>query len=140
MAALVLANNDRQTLAISVSQTRGRLEFAPSVRLLQRLEAEGRLDRRLEALPDEATLARRVVAGTFFVRPEIAALPAYKQGKQDHNSWFHNRYCLRDQIYGFFCVLLRQPAKSFVTGSGVEGNTDQTSLHATEQFGLCQSL
>ena len=77
VAALVLANNDRQTLAISVSQTRGRLEFAPSVRLLQRLEAEGRLDRRLEALPDEATLARRVVAGTFFVRPEIAALIAH---------------------------------------------------------------
>jgi glutamate dehydrogenase len=77
VAALVLANNAAQTLAISVSRERGKAEFAPLTRLMQLFEAEGRIDRRLDCLPDEATLSERLRSGAGLLRPEIATLLAH---------------------------------------------------------------
>ena len=77
VAALVLRNNYRQTLAISLTETRGFEYFGYQRRLIQDLERRGVLDRAVESLPDEVALAERQTAGKPLTRPEIAVLVAY---------------------------------------------------------------
>ncbi|SFG43754.1 NAD-glutamate dehydrogenase [Methylobacterium gossipiicola] len=77
VAALVLRNNELQTLALSLAQRRGVGETAFAVRTLQALEAEGRLDRAVEFLPDDAAIAERLRRGEGLTRPEYAVLLAY---------------------------------------------------------------
>ncbi|WP_406854760.1 NAD-glutamate dehydrogenase [Alsobacter sp. KACC 23698] len=76
---LVLRNNYLQTLAISLSQARGREDFGFARRLMQTLEAAGQLDRTVELLPDEAVLAERDRRGETLTRPELAVLLAYSK-------------------------------------------------------------
>jgi glutamate dehydrogenase len=77
VAALVLRNNYLQTLALSLAERRGNAELGFAIRLMQNLERAGRLDRSVEQLPDEATLAERVRTGKALTRPELAVLLAY---------------------------------------------------------------
>ncbi len=77
VAELVLRNNYLQTLAISVAEARSVERFDEHVRLMQRLERAGRLDRTVEDLPDDAALEERGQAGQGLTRPEIAVLLAY---------------------------------------------------------------
>ncbi|GGH30116.1 NAD-glutamate dehydrogenase [Alsobacter metallidurans] len=76
---LVLRNNYLQTLALSLSQARGHEDFGFARRLMQTLEAAGRLDRTVEYLPDEATLLDRDRKGETLTRPELAVLLAYSK-------------------------------------------------------------
>ncbi|PZU86560.1 MAG: NAD-glutamate dehydrogenase [Chelatococcus sp.] len=74
---LVLRNNYLQTLAISLTEARG-VAALPGLRhLMQRLEAEGQLDRSVEFLPSDAVLAEREKRSEGLTRPEIAVLLAY---------------------------------------------------------------
>ncbi|SDB25695.1 NAD-glutamate dehydrogenase [Bauldia litoralis] len=77
VAALVLRNNYRQTLAISLTEMRGFAYFGYQRRLIQDLERRGVLDRAVESLPDEVAMAERQAAGKPLTRPEIAVLVAY---------------------------------------------------------------
>jgi glutamate dehydrogenase len=77
VAARVLANNVGQTRAISVEASFGASELPRQARLMQALEAEGRLDRAVELLPDAAALARRAAEGQGLTRAEIGVLLAY---------------------------------------------------------------
>ncbi len=77
VAALVLRNNYLQTLAMSLTERRGVADVGFSMRLMQTLEAEGRLDRSIEFLPDDLDLAARERRGEGLTRPEIAVLLAY---------------------------------------------------------------
>ena len=77
VAALVLRNNYLQTLSLSLSQRRGLGELGFLSRLMSKLEAQGRLDRAIEYLPDEAALNERRKAGEGLSRPELAVLLAY---------------------------------------------------------------
>ena len=79
VAALVLANNRRQTLALSLAERRGPALMPDLVRSMRALEATGRLDRAVEFLPDDARLAEREQAGRAFTRPELAVLLAYEK-------------------------------------------------------------
>ncbi len=77
VAALVLRDNYLQTGCLSVSQS-----VAPGMldrhrRFMRALERAGRLDRGIEALPDEDGLAERQAAGHGLTRPELAVLLAY---------------------------------------------------------------
>lgn len=74
---LVLRNNYLQTLALSVTESRGVSELGFARRLMQGLEAEGRLDRGVEDLPDETALLERQRKGESLTRPEWAVLVAY---------------------------------------------------------------
>ena len=74
---LVLRNNYLQTLALSLSQKRGLEELGFQQRLMQSLETQGKLDRAVEYLPDEAELAERRRGGDPLTRPELAVLIAY---------------------------------------------------------------
>ncbi|KQO61843.1 NAD-glutamate dehydrogenase [Methylobacterium sp. Leaf88] len=77
VAALVLRNNQLQTLALSLAQHRGLPETGFAMRTMQALEAEGRLDRGVELLPDDAAIAERMRKGEGLTRPEYAVLLAY---------------------------------------------------------------
>ena len=59
---LVLRNNYLQTLALSLAERRGVGDLGFARRLMQTLEQQGRLDRGVEFLPDEATLTERAAA------------------------------------------------------------------------------
>jgi glutamate dehydrogenase len=77
VAGLVLRNNYLQSLALSLAERRGSAGLAQVQRLMQSLEARGRLDRAVELLPTDAEIARRLAAGEGATRPELAVLLAY---------------------------------------------------------------
>jgi glutamate dehydrogenase len=77
VAGLVLRNNYLQTLALSLTEGRGVADLGFARRLMQSLEAEGRLDRAVEFLPDDTSLAERARRGEGLTRPELAVLLAY---------------------------------------------------------------
>jgi glutamate dehydrogenase len=77
VADLVLRDNYLQTQAISVDAARGAAILDQNARLMRALERSGRLDRALEYLPDDETLAERQALKRGLTRPEIAVLLAY---------------------------------------------------------------
>ena len=79
VAALVLRNNYLQTLCLSICQVRGTAEFGYTKRLMEAMESQGILNRKLEDLPDGSVLADREVTGTDFARPELSVLIAYSK-------------------------------------------------------------
>ncbi|NIX75341.1 NAD-glutamate dehydrogenase [Microvirga terricola] len=74
---LVLRNNYLQTLALSLSERRGVGDLGFARRLMHMLEGQGRLNRKVEYLPDDATLTERARRGEALTRPELAVLLAY---------------------------------------------------------------
>lgn len=74
---LVLRNNYQQTLALSQAQRRGMEDLGFQQRLMQTLEKQGHLDRAVEYLPDEISLAERRKRNLPLTRPELAVLLAY---------------------------------------------------------------
>ncbi len=74
---LVLRNNYLQSLALTLSETRGTSEIPAMRRLMRKLEADGRLDRGIEYLPSNSILAERERKGEKITRPEMAVLLAY---------------------------------------------------------------
>jgi glutamate dehydrogenase len=77
VAIAVLQDNYRQVQAISVTEAQAPHLLDEHVRLIRSLERAGRLDRRLEFLPDDEELAERRAAGKGLTRPELAVLLAY---------------------------------------------------------------
>lgn len=77
VARLVVANNRAQTLSISATLAEGLADLPFQRRLIARLEAEGRLDRRVETLPDEAAITARRKAGRGLTRAEIGVILAH---------------------------------------------------------------
>jgi glutamate dehydrogenase len=73
----VLADNTRQTLAISVAEAHGPFLLDRHERVMRNLEDLAGLDRTREQLPSDEEIARRRAAGTGLVRPEIAVLLAH---------------------------------------------------------------
>jgi glutamate dehydrogenase len=74
---LVLRDNYLQTQAITVTHALGYHMLDRQARFMRALEREGRIDRRLEVLPDEEELADRTRLHMGFTRPELAVLLAY---------------------------------------------------------------
>ena len=61
----------------SAAEARGVVSLDRQLRVIRDLERSGRLDRTLEFLPDDETLAARSAQGRGLVRPELAVLLAY---------------------------------------------------------------
>ena len=74
---LVLRNNYLQTLAISLTERKGAANREELGRLMNYLEELGRLNRKVETLPDNPTLAERYASGKPLTRPEIGVLLSY---------------------------------------------------------------
>ncbi|GGL18985.1 NAD-glutamate dehydrogenase [Caulobacter rhizosphaerae] len=81
VAGHVLADNYDQTLALSLMESDAVSEVESHARFMAELEAKGRLDRKVEGLPEAAALTERAQAGKGLTRPEMAVLLAY--GKID---------------------------------------------------------
>ena len=79
VCALVLRNNYLQSQAISMLEAGGREALAAHQQTIRALERHGGLDRALEGLPDEASLAERSVHGPGLTRPELAVILAYSK-------------------------------------------------------------
>jgi len=79
VAELVLRDNYLQTQAISVSEAQGVALLDQQARLMVNLEKAGRLQRRIEFLPDDEEIAERQARGEALTRPEIAVLLAYSK-------------------------------------------------------------
>src|SRR5271170_6340492 len=77
VASLVLRDNYLQGEALSAAEARGFVSLDRQLRMIRDLERSGRLDRVLEFLPDDETLAARSAQGRGLVRPELAVLLAY---------------------------------------------------------------
>jgi glutamate dehydrogenase len=77
VGALVLANNYDQTLALSLAQASAPGDLDSHERFIQRLEAAGKLSRRVEGLPTSAEITALRASKLGLTRPELAKLVAY---------------------------------------------------------------
>ncbi len=77
----VLKSNDRQARALSLALGHAKKSQDEYVRLMHRLESEGRLDRPLEFLPDDEALELRQQAGQGLTRPELSVLISYTKAE-----------------------------------------------------------
>jgi glutamate dehydrogenase len=73
----VLADNDAQALALSIAEGQAANALPGHVRLMNGLEARGRLDRVVEFLPDAREIDDRRRSGRGLTRPELAILLSY---------------------------------------------------------------
>ncbi|HAU21328.1 MAG TPA: glutamate dehydrogenase, partial [Erythrobacter sp.] len=71
---LVLEDNRSQALALSIAESGGAKSAAAHMRLIEKLEETGGLDRKTEGLADHETYSRRASDGTGLTRPELAVL------------------------------------------------------------------
>ena len=79
VAELVLQDNYMQTHAITLSWFQKAALIDDQARLMRQLERAGLLDRKLEGLPDDATLMERKERLQGLTRPELAILLAYSK-------------------------------------------------------------
>ena len=77
VAQLVLRDNYLQSQAITLTEVQGIGLLDEQAQLMRFLERAGRLDRKLEGLPDGATLDERREKSLGLTRPEIAVLLAH---------------------------------------------------------------
>jgi glutamate dehydrogenase len=97
VAALVLRNNYLQTLAISLVERQGIDNGRDLARFMTRLTELGELNRKVENLPDDATMTERYGMGKYLTRAEIGILLSYAKislfddliaGKLPDDPWF----------------------------------------------------
>ena len=74
VAAIVLEDNRLQALALSVAEAAGTAAVPSYLRLIEKLEESGELDRQNEGLADADTFTRRAAEGQGLMRPELAVL------------------------------------------------------------------
>jgi glutamate dehydrogenase len=74
VAALVLADNDAQGQALTLAETAKRERFEADVRLMRDLERRKQVDRAVDFLPDDDTVAARAKSGAYLTRPELSVL------------------------------------------------------------------
>jgi glutamate dehydrogenase len=79
VAEIVLRNNYAQNVALANGVATSPGLLLAHQRLIRQLEHEGRLDRRLEFLPDDEQIAERRHAGQGLTQPELAVLLAYSK-------------------------------------------------------------
>jgi glutamate dehydrogenase len=79
VAALVLRDNYLQTQALSVTQLISAHLLERMARFIKEMESGGRLDRAIEFLPDDETIAARARQGLGLARPELCVLLSYSK-------------------------------------------------------------
>ena len=79
VSELVLGNNYKQTQALSLAERRARERVGEYKRLMNALEAAGKLDRTLEFLPSDEELNERATNGQGLTRPELSVLISYSK-------------------------------------------------------------
>jgi glutamate dehydrogenase len=77
VGSLVLRDNYLQSQALTLAETQGWFRLDQQGRFMRNLERAGKLDRAIEFLPDDETLATRLAQRQGLSRPELAVLMAY---------------------------------------------------------------
>ncbi len=111
VAELVLRDNYLQTQCISVTQRLGGRLLDRMGRYMRALEKSGRLNRRVEFLPDDEALAERATERTGLTRPEIAVLMAYAKIElfdELVRSNLPDETCMDDALVSYFPTPLRE--------------------------------
>jgi len=80
VADLVLKNNYRQTQAISIATEEALYRTEEYRRLVNSMEAAGKLNRELEFIPADDIITERKAKGGGFTRPELSVLISYVKG------------------------------------------------------------
>jgi len=110
VAALVLRDNYLQTQSLTVTDSLGARLLDRLARFMRRLERDGRLDRRLEFLPDDEELNERFKRGEGMTRPELCVLLSYaKLGLYERllDSGLPDDPAFADDLAGYFPAPLR---------------------------------
>lgn len=76
---LVLRNNYQQAQAVSLVEQQAAESVQIHQALIQELERDGKLDRKIEGLPDDETFEQMLRTGKGLTRPELAVLIAYSK-------------------------------------------------------------
>jgi glutamate dehydrogenase len=71
---LVLEDNRLQTLALSIAGRDGKRDVPAHIRILERFESKGQLDRVVEGIAPNDELLRRAAEGKGLTRPELAVI------------------------------------------------------------------
>ena len=79
VAGLVLDNNYKQTQAISLAQRQASKSMGEYRRFINAMEATGKLNRSLEFIAADDTLAERATQGGGLTRPELSVLISYSK-------------------------------------------------------------
>ncbi|MGJ3232030.1 MAG: NAD-glutamate dehydrogenase [Oceanicaulis sp.] len=77
VASHVLEHNYDQTLALTIAREHAEEDLDAHERMMERLEANGRLDRKVEGLPTPEKIRELKTQGLGLTRPEIAVLISY---------------------------------------------------------------
>ena len=80
VSSLVLRNNYRQTQALGIAYTESRQRVEEYRRLINAMEASGKLNRELEFMPSDDLISERKANGFGLSRPELAVLISYVKG------------------------------------------------------------
>ena len=80
VSRLVLDNNYRQVLAISIADSQSLMRLDELKRYINYLEDIGKLNRSLEFLPSNDEINERKKSGIGLVRPELSVLLSYSKG------------------------------------------------------------
>ncbi|MEV5408030.1 NAD-glutamate dehydrogenase [Thermopolyspora sp. NPDC052614] len=84
VARLVLRDNHAQNVVLAAARAQASEMLHVHTRYLRKLERDGWVDRELEFLPSEKTLAERRQRGLGLTQPEFAVLLAYTKIMVDH--------------------------------------------------------
>ena len=117
VASLVLRDNYLQSQTLSVSTQLSPHLTDRIARSMRVLEKSGVLNRRLEALPDDETLADRQRTGTGLLRPELCVLLAYAKNRLSEilvAANLPNDPLLQQDLIDYFPALLRERYESYI--------------------------
>ncbi|QIG79338.1 NAD-glutamate dehydrogenase [Stakelama tenebrarum] len=131
VAALVLEDNRLQTLALSFMENDGARALRSYVRVIEILEASGRLDRAVEGLAANDDLLRRAQEGRGLTRPELAVLLATaKLALQDavEACELGKQELLEPDLYGSFPTAMRERFPKAIAEHRLRGEIVATKL------------
>lgn len=116
---LVLRNNYLQPLTLSLAQKRSVIDLPYQIRFMNDLERRKLLDRRVEILPDNHTLAERVSHGLGLTRPELSVVMAYAkltlQAEITADDLSEDRY-FDQTLIGYFPALMQEDFRDEILG------------------------
>ncbi|GAA0573368.1 NAD-glutamate dehydrogenase [Actinomadura livida] len=114
---LVLRDNYAQNVVLAASRAQAPAMLHIHARYLRKLERDGRLQRRLEFLPDDKALAERRQSGLGLTGPEFAVLLAYAKLALDHDlaaSDLADDPYLESWLVDYFPTPLRKPFRAYM--------------------------
>ncbi|RBY92743.1 NAD-glutamate dehydrogenase [Blastococcus sp. TF02A-30] len=131
IAAQVLTDNHAQNAVLAVETTSARSLLDAHQRFIRALERSGRLNRAVEALPDDRQLAERRRDGQALTSPELSVLLAYAKlqaGEAVLGSGLPDDPALEELLVEYFPAPLRERFPAAITGHALRREIIATAL------------